>query len=126
MNTKFNQKNEALSAQIQELLFSFKVFEDNPLSEDYLAEHFKVPGMLCINKFDLNQDTTKSLEDIARKKNIPTIPNPTIARVVPMPSPWSFRYPMITSVCENKAISITRNNMSRSITLSVTMVPKPF
>jgi MinD superfamily P-loop ATPase len=38
-----------------------------------LAEHFKVPGMLCINKFDLNQDTTKSLEDIARKKNIPIV-----------------------------------------------------
>ena len=38
-----------------------------------LAEHFKVPGMLCINKFDLNQDTTQSLEDIARKKDIPMV-----------------------------------------------------
>jgi MinD superfamily P-loop ATPase len=38
-----------------------------------LAEHFKVPGMLCINKFDLNQDITKSLENLAKEKNIPIV-----------------------------------------------------
>ncbi len=38
-----------------------------------LAEHFQVPGMLCINKFDLNQDTTESLENFAREKNIPIV-----------------------------------------------------
>lgn len=38
-----------------------------------LAEHFKVPGMLCVNKFDLNPDTTMSLENIASEKNIPIV-----------------------------------------------------
>ncbi len=38
-----------------------------------LAEHFKVPGMLCINKYDLNPDTSKSLERLAQEKNIPMV-----------------------------------------------------
>ena len=35
-----------------------------------LAAHFKVPSMLCVNKFDLNIDQTRSIEDLARKKQI--------------------------------------------------------
>jgi len=38
-----------------------------------LAEYFKIPGMLCINKFDLNRDTTTSLENFAREKDIPVV-----------------------------------------------------
>jgi len=38
-----------------------------------LAQHFKVPGMLCINKFDLNPNITASLEEFARDKNIPIV-----------------------------------------------------
>lgn len=38
-----------------------------------LAEHFKVPGMLGINKFDLNPDITASLENLAKEKNIPMV-----------------------------------------------------
>jgi len=35
-----------------------------------LAAHFKVPAMVCVNKFDLNQDETKAIEDLARSKNM--------------------------------------------------------
>ncbi len=35
-----------------------------------LAAHFKVPSMLCVNKFDLNVDQTRSIEDLAQKKHI--------------------------------------------------------
>jgi MinD superfamily P-loop ATPase len=35
-----------------------------------LAEHFKVPAMMCINKYDLNPDITAELEKTAREKNI--------------------------------------------------------
>jgi MinD superfamily P-loop ATPase len=35
-----------------------------------LAGHFKVPAMMCVNKFDLNVDETKVIEDTARKNNM--------------------------------------------------------
>ena len=35
-----------------------------------LAAHFKIPAMVCINKFDLNLDQTRAIETIAREKNI--------------------------------------------------------
>jgi MinD superfamily P-loop ATPase len=35
-----------------------------------LAEHFKVPAMMCINKWDLNRDMTLSLENFADKRGI--------------------------------------------------------
>jgi len=35
-----------------------------------LAEHFNVPAMICVNKFDLNQDETKVIEDAARERNM--------------------------------------------------------
>jgi len=35
-----------------------------------LAEHFKVPGMVCVNKFDLNPDQTKAIERFAKDKNM--------------------------------------------------------
>jgi MinD superfamily P-loop ATPase len=35
-----------------------------------LAEHFKVPAMMCINKWDLNRDMTLTLEQFADKKSI--------------------------------------------------------
>ncbi len=31
-----------------------------------LAAHFKVPGMVCVNKFDLNLDQTQTIEDLAK------------------------------------------------------------
>ncbi len=35
-----------------------------------LAAHFKIPAMVCINKYDLNLDQTRSIEKIAEEKNI--------------------------------------------------------
>jgi MinD superfamily P-loop ATPase len=35
-----------------------------------LADHFNVPGMICVNKFDLNPEQTRIIEDVAREKNL--------------------------------------------------------
>ena len=35
-----------------------------------LAAFFNVPAMLCINKFDLNVDQTKAIENFAREKHV--------------------------------------------------------
>jgi MinD superfamily P-loop ATPase len=38
-----------------------------------LAAFFKLPTMVCINKFDLNPDQGRSIEDFAAKKNIAVV-----------------------------------------------------
>jgi len=38
-----------------------------------LADHFKVPCMICVNKFDLNLDQTEAVEVLAKKRNIPIV-----------------------------------------------------
>ena len=35
-----------------------------------LAEHFKVPAMVCVNKFDLNPEQAKAIEDKVKEKKI--------------------------------------------------------
>ena len=35
-----------------------------------LAAHFKVPAMVCVNKFDLNLDQAQAIESLARKRGI--------------------------------------------------------
>ncbi len=35
-----------------------------------LAEHFKIPAMICVNKFDLNKDETQVIEDTAGERKI--------------------------------------------------------
>nr|WP_321400645.1 ATP-binding protein [uncultured Desulfobacter sp.] len=35
-----------------------------------LAAHFRLPAMICINKYDLNPDQAKAIEAIAEKRNI--------------------------------------------------------
>lgn len=35
-----------------------------------LANHFKVPAFLCVNKFDLNKDMTDEIEKFAREKGL--------------------------------------------------------
>jgi len=35
-----------------------------------LAEHFKVPTILCVNKFDLNLDLTRNIESFANEKGL--------------------------------------------------------
>jgi MinD superfamily P-loop ATPase len=35
-----------------------------------LADHFNVPGMICVNKFDLNPEQTRIIEDVATEKDL--------------------------------------------------------
>jgi len=35
-----------------------------------LAAHFKVPAMICVNKFDLNLELTREIETYAKKKGL--------------------------------------------------------
>jgi len=35
-----------------------------------LAAHFKVPGMVCVNKFDLNLEMTEAIEQLARQHTV--------------------------------------------------------
>jgi MinD superfamily P-loop ATPase len=35
-----------------------------------LAAHFKIPAMVCVNKFDLNPDQAKAIEDFAVEKDV--------------------------------------------------------
>jgi len=34
-----------------------------------LAAHFRVPGMVCVNKFDLNLEMTEAIEQLAQTRN---------------------------------------------------------
>ena len=36
-----------------------------------LAAHFKVPAMVCVNKFDINLDATREIEGFSREKGLP-------------------------------------------------------
>jgi MinD superfamily P-loop ATPase len=38
-----------------------------------LAEHFKVPAMICINKYDLNLTMTGDIERFAENEQIPIL-----------------------------------------------------
>jgi MinD superfamily P-loop ATPase len=38
-----------------------------------LAAHFKVPVMLCVNKFDLNFDQTEAIEKLAKENSMTTV-----------------------------------------------------
>jgi MinD superfamily P-loop ATPase len=35
-----------------------------------LAAHFRVPGMVCVNKFDLNVEMTETIEALAARRNV--------------------------------------------------------
>jgi MinD superfamily P-loop ATPase len=38
-----------------------------------LAQHFKVPTMVCVNKYDLNLDLTRQIEDFAEDNGLPFV-----------------------------------------------------
>lgn len=38
-----------------------------------LAAHFKIPAMVCINKYDLNPEQTRAIETLAGEKNIEVV-----------------------------------------------------
>ena len=35
-----------------------------------LSDHFNVPAMVCVNKFDLNIEQSKAIEDFAKERNV--------------------------------------------------------
>ncbi|MBT3310572.1 MAG: P-loop NTPase [Desulfobacterales bacterium] len=40
-----------------------------------LAAHFKVPAMVCVNKYDLNPDQAKNIENLVEKQNLTFLGN---------------------------------------------------
>ena len=38
-----------------------------------LAAHFKVPAMVCVNKFDINLDATRDIERFSNEKGLPIV-----------------------------------------------------
>lgn len=38
-----------------------------------LAAHFRLPGMVCINKYDLNLDNTIAIEEMARRRKLAVV-----------------------------------------------------
>ncbi|NSW90089.1 MAG: 4Fe-4S binding protein [Firmicutes bacterium] len=38
-----------------------------------VARHFQIPGFVCINKYDLNQEVASQIEDFCKKNNFPVI-----------------------------------------------------
>lgn len=38
-----------------------------------LVKHFNIPACMCINKFDINLDMTKNIEDFCQKENIKVV-----------------------------------------------------
>ncbi|CAB1082621.1 MinD superfamily P-loop ATPase containing an inserted ferredoxin domain [Olavius algarvensis Delta 1 endosymbiont] len=38
-----------------------------------LADHFNVPGLICVNKFDLNLDQTAAIEALATERTVPVV-----------------------------------------------------
>ena len=38
-----------------------------------LAGHFNVPAMVCVNKFDLNPDLTRDIENFAKNESLPSV-----------------------------------------------------
>lgn len=39
-----------------------------------LADHFRVPAMLCVNKFDINIEVSVQIEEFAKTRNIAVLP----------------------------------------------------
>ncbi len=38
-----------------------------------LAVHFKIPGLICVNKYDLNTEMTMEIEAFAQKRNMKVV-----------------------------------------------------
>jgi MinD superfamily P-loop ATPase len=68
-----------------------------------LAAHFNIPAMVCVNKFDLNADETKAIEDEARLKNMEVlgrIPfDPTFTKAM-VQGQTIFEYDPKSEACE--------------------------
>jgi MinD superfamily P-loop ATPase len=68
-----------------------------------LAGHFKVPAMICVNKFDLNTDETKVIEDTARERNMEVlarIPFDPVFTKAMVQGQTVFEYDPLSEACE--------------------------
>ena len=77
-----------------------------------LAAHFKVPAMVCVNKFDLNFDQTGAIEKLAKENNI------TIVGRVPFDSVFTESMVLGQTVLEyvgNSKIRRSINEIWRNI-----------
>jgi MinD superfamily P-loop ATPase len=51
-----------------------------------LCQHFKVPVMVCINKFDLNPDNSATIEQMANDGGLPVVGRVPFDQA--LPGPW--------------------------------------
>ena len=70
-----------------------------------LAAHFKVPVMVCVNKFDLNVDQTEAIEKLAKENNM------TIVGRVPFDPVFTESMLQGQTVLEYNGNSNIRNNI---------------
>jgi MinD superfamily P-loop ATPase len=70
-----------------------------------LAAHFKVPVMVCVNKFDLNVDQTEAIEKLAKENNM------TIAGRIPFDPVFTESMLQGQTVLEFVGNSNIRNNI---------------
>ncbi len=84
-----------------------------------LANHFKVPAMVCVNKFDLNSDLTRDIENFARDEGLSClgrIPfDPTFTKAM-VQGQTIFEYNSKSS--GGQAVKEIWNNLSRRLVLS--------
>jgi MinD superfamily P-loop ATPase len=38
-----------------------------------MLEHFEIPSLICINKYDLSEEGTRKIHNLAKSKNIPVV-----------------------------------------------------
>ena len=72
-----------------------------------LAAHFKVPGMVCVNKFDLNFDQTEAIEKLAKENKM------TVVGRVPFDSVFTKSMVQGQTVLEYVGNSEIRSSISK-------------
>ena len=68
-----------------------------------LAEHFNVPAMICINKFDLNPAETQNIEGVAKERNLQIlgrIPFDTVFTKAMVQGLTIFEYDGVSDACK--------------------------
>ena len=84
-----------------------------------LAKHFKVPALVCVNKFDLNLDLTRNIENFARDEGLPylgRIPFDPIFTKAMVQGQTIFEYNSDSS--GGQAVKKIWNNLSEKLALN--------
>jgi len=69
-----------------------------------VSNHFKIPAVVCINKFDINSDNTKKIEEYCLKKNIKIVGKLPYDNIVTQ-----------AMLNEKTVIEYSKNNFSKNI-----------